>query len=147
MATLGERIKEMRKSSGMTQSELAEKLGMTKGTISAWESDARRPDFEALDSMCDLFHATIDYLLGRAQTNFFREAAPEEQDRLAAMDLAEMYEGYVKKFLRLEYSEKQAIMAKIDSSFNRGLDAGTLSPEDEMIAKVWWSRIPKVISR
>ena len=43
MATMGERIKELRKANGMTQTELAEKMGVTKGTVSTWETDSRKP--------------------------------------------------------------------------------------------------------
>ena len=43
---MGERIKELRKENGMTQTALAEALGITKGTVSTWETDTRTPGFE-----------------------------------------------------------------------------------------------------
>ena len=39
--TLGERIKELRKKNGLTQVGLAEKLDVTKGTVSTWETNSR----------------------------------------------------------------------------------------------------------
>ncbi|NCB04186.1 MAG: XRE family transcriptional regulator, partial [Clostridia bacterium] len=37
--TMGERIKQLRKENGMTQTALAEALGVTKGTVSTWETN------------------------------------------------------------------------------------------------------------
>ena len=63
---LGERIKQLRKENGMTQVELAQKLGVTKGTVSTWETNSRMPGFDVLDRMCDMFQRSLDYLMGRS---------------------------------------------------------------------------------
>ena len=44
MATMGERIKQLRKENGMTQTALAEALGVTKGTVSTWETNCRQQE-------------------------------------------------------------------------------------------------------
>ena len=46
--TLVERLKELRKETHMTQNELANMLGMAKGTVAMWEMGKRNPSFEAL---------------------------------------------------------------------------------------------------
>lgn len=61
---LGKKIKELRKSSGMTQEELGKKLGVVKSTISLWESDSSEPNHAATIALAKLFGVTTDYLLG-----------------------------------------------------------------------------------
>ena len=62
---LGERIKNLRKSKGLTQSELGEKLGLTKVSISCYENGTRFPDLETFELLVDALETTPDYLLGR----------------------------------------------------------------------------------
>ncbi len=60
------RFKELRKSAGFTQDELANKLGIVKSTVSMYETGKRQPDFEKLEEIADLFNVNMDYLLGRS---------------------------------------------------------------------------------
>ena len=46
--TIGKRVKELRVKNKMTQEQLAEKLQVSRQSISKWESDATRPDFDKL---------------------------------------------------------------------------------------------------
>lgn len=63
MVILGEKIKTLRLSRNMTQSELAEKLNVTKSTVSSYENDSRQPSYEVLIKIASLFNITIDSLL------------------------------------------------------------------------------------
>ena len=63
MILLGARIKDLRKSSKLTQSELADKVGVTKVSIAAYENDSRTPSYEVLIKMADVFKVSIDTLL------------------------------------------------------------------------------------
>ncbi len=63
MVILGEKIKTLRVSRNMTQSELAEKLNVTKSTVSSYENDSRQPSYEVLIKISSLFNVTIDSLL------------------------------------------------------------------------------------
>ena len=65
MATFSERVKDLRTQSGMTQQEVAEKLNVTKQTISQYERGQRRPDIEGLEAISDLFNVSSDYVLGK----------------------------------------------------------------------------------
>ena len=64
-ATLGKRISAYRKQLGMTQEQLAEKLGLTAQAVSKWENDVSCPDITILPKLADIFNVTIDQLLGR----------------------------------------------------------------------------------
>ena len=63
--SLGARIARLRKDMGLTQEELAEKLGITAQAISKWENDLSAPDISALPILAGIFGITVDELLGR----------------------------------------------------------------------------------
>ena len=52
----GKDIKELRKRHHMSQKELAERIGVTRQTISLWENEVCDPGFENLHAICDVFH-------------------------------------------------------------------------------------------
>lgn len=58
-----ERLYEFRKRSGMTQSELAEKLDVSRQAVSRWEMGTARPELENLVALSELFGVTLDHLL------------------------------------------------------------------------------------
>lgn len=69
-------FKQLRLSSGLTQVEMAEKLGISRSTIGMYETGAREPDFETLEKIADFFNVDIDYLLGRTdKTTILPETA------------------------------------------------------------------------
>lgn len=61
---LGQRINELRIAFGWNQVQLAEKLGVSKQTISNWENENIQPSIEMLMRTAKLFHVSTDYLLG-----------------------------------------------------------------------------------
>ena len=64
--TLGKRIAARRKALGMTQEQLAERLGITAQAVSKWENDQSCPDITMLPRLADIFGVSIDDLLGRS---------------------------------------------------------------------------------
>ena len=64
MSNLAENIRKYRKSNHMTQEELAEKLGVKFGAISKWERGGSEPDVDYIMDMADIFHISVDVLLG-----------------------------------------------------------------------------------
>lgn len=69
MATFADRFKQLREESGLTQEELARRLGVSKGTVGNYESGARTPrKLDDLNSLADYFNVEIDYLLGRSNS-------------------------------------------------------------------------------
>lgn len=61
--SLGEKISELRKQQGMTQDELAEKMGVTSQAVSKWENDLSIPDLPVLVELSDYYHVSLDYLV------------------------------------------------------------------------------------
>lgn len=60
----GNRLKELRRQSGMTQKQLAEKIGITKSVISFYELRERTPSPEILVKLATEFKVSSDFLLG-----------------------------------------------------------------------------------
>ena len=58
-----EKLVELRKSRGLTQEELAEKLYVTRSAVSKWESGRGYPNLDSLKGIADLFSVTVDELL------------------------------------------------------------------------------------
>mgnify|MGYP001852682772 CR=1 FL=1 len=52
---LSERIQHLRKSRGMSQEELAEKIGVSRQAVSKWESEQSMPDLEKVILLSDFF--------------------------------------------------------------------------------------------
>ena len=61
--TLGKRIAALRRQKGMTQEELAEKLGVSAQAVSKWENELSCPDIMLLPTLARLLHVTVDALL------------------------------------------------------------------------------------
>ena len=64
MVDFGSTLKRLRLQEGMTQQQLADKLGVTKSVVSYYELQERYPSPEVLFRMSYIFHVTTDYLLG-----------------------------------------------------------------------------------
>ena len=62
--TLGRRIAALRKEKGMTQEQLAEKVGISAQAVSKWENDVSCPDITLLPLLAELFGVSVDELLG-----------------------------------------------------------------------------------
>ncbi len=66
--TLGEKLAGARKSAGLTQRELAEKLTVSRQAVAKWESNGGMPDIENLRRLSKLLNVSIDYLLDDGKT-------------------------------------------------------------------------------
>lgn len=69
MERFGQRLQRLRNERGLSQQELAKKVGASRSSISMYECDDRWPDFEVLDNLADYFDVSFDYLLCRAEVN------------------------------------------------------------------------------
>ena len=66
---LDKRIKELRERSGLTQTELAKKMGVTRSSVNGWEMGVSIPSIMKLVELAMFFHVTTDYLLGMENKN------------------------------------------------------------------------------
>lgn len=60
---MADRIQYLRKAKGISQEELADKVGVSRQAVSKWESEQSTPDLEKIIIMSDFFGVTTDYIL------------------------------------------------------------------------------------
>lgn len=60
---IGDKLFELRKKKGLSQEEVADKLNVTRQTISKWETNQSTPDFDKIIPLCELYNITSDELL------------------------------------------------------------------------------------
>lgn len=65
MTIFTERLKELRKEKGYTQQQIADEIGVNRGSYSNWEKGKREPSFENLIKLADLLEVSLDWLFGR----------------------------------------------------------------------------------
>ena len=61
--TLGERLLEYRNRVGLSQEKLAEKIGVTRQTVSKWETNQSTPDFDKIMPLCEILGITTEELI------------------------------------------------------------------------------------
>ena len=67
--TFGEKLKDARKESGLSQGQLAEKMSVSRSAIAKWENDKGMPDVNNLKAIAQLLNISIDYLLDDDEKN------------------------------------------------------------------------------
>ena len=70
--TVGQNIKNLRKSFDLTQEQLSERTGLSRGQIKNWETGRFQPDIETLASIASFFNVSLDVLVGFSN-NFIDE--------------------------------------------------------------------------
>lgn len=116
--TFGERLHEIRKQNGITQQELADRIGVTKGTVSTWERNNRRPSFDMMNTLCDLFAVDLGYLSGATDSQQPLVTAQQLEDG-ALVQVEEYLTEYALKYSRLDQFGRNAVEALIRAEFER----------------------------
>ena len=60
-----ERLKKLRSERDLRQSDLAKILDVDASTITKYENNKRKPDYEMVEKIADYFNVSVDYILGR----------------------------------------------------------------------------------
>jgi len=90
-ATFGDRVSGARDAAGMTQSQLARRLGVKKATLVAWEEDLSEPRANKLSMMAGVLNVSLGWLLtgegeGTAEPVEMAEGAPDLTGVLAELN-------------------------------------------------------------
>lgn len=64
MVDFGKKLKELRLQAGLTQKQLADRIGVTKSVVSYYELQERQPSPDMLVKLAGVFRVTTDFLLG-----------------------------------------------------------------------------------
>lgn len=85
----GDRLKELRLQNGMTQKDLADRIGITKSVVSFYELRERTPSPEVLVKLATIFHVSSDYLLGIERRKSIDITGLDSEDEKAVRTIVE----------------------------------------------------------
>lgn len=86
---ISDRIKNLREMNGMTQTELANKLGISRGAVNSWEMSLSTPTVANIIQLSKIFHVTTDYLLGITDNVYLDISVLCEEEQKAVMNIVE----------------------------------------------------------
>lgn len=121
--SLGETLLEMRKKKHLSQEEVAEKLNVTRQTISKWETDQSSPDFDKIGPLCDLYEISADELLrGKSiKSNEGESDRIEENSKLRIKRAKGISIGVLIYFLSIAWIVISIPFLKIDPVLSTGI--------------------------
>lgn len=102
MNTIGKQLKTLRQSQKMTQQHVADRVGITRATLSNYEIDRRTPDLNTLRKLAECYGVSLDYfgfapadevleVLARAKDVFENDKISEERKRELHDELMKLY--------------------------------------------------------
>lgn len=93
--SLGTRLYDLRRSKHLSQEDVADKLNVTRQTISKWETDQSTPDFDKIAPLCELYDITTDELLtGNKEEKEEKVLSPKDNRAKRANGIAAGVLGY-----------------------------------------------------
>lgn len=107
MANIGDKLKTLRKGRKLTQDQIAEHFGITRGAVSNFEIGRRKPDIKLLQAFAQYYGVPLDYfgeqtqkdelfdLLSRAKVIF-------KDDNVSRETKEELYREFMKLYLELD---------------------------------------------
>lgn len=117
--TFAEKLKSIRKQSGMSQEQLGEKLGVSRQAVTKWETDAGIPDMENIITVSALFDISIDELL--SNENGLKKQAEYLYERITEYDIDEpkrydMKFGGAKQFILSGYKDEKIYVRLVSNT-------------------------------
>ena len=131
-----ERLKQLRKEKGMTQIDLAKAIGVSNGTVAMWETGKRRPSFELLERLSDVFDHRLDYILGASDDPSPSVLSDGDIKVLANWAVQEEYEDVIRKFTLLDEFGQKAVSAVLHAEFARCQEQSTLKSNRDISISV-----------
>lgn len=104
-AQLGKKIKILRKTRGLTQLQLADKVGLQRATISNYEIGRRSPHIKELELIAEVLGVSLEYFgVGGSETYdlIARAKILFENDEISPKEKAKAYKEIMKLYLDLE---------------------------------------------
>nr|WP_212116888.1 helix-turn-helix transcriptional regulator [Niallia circulans] len=98
---IGDRLRDLRSKMKLTQEELAEKIGVSRGTYAHYEINKRQPDYETLKKLATFFNVSLDYLItgedGQVSSDDFWKEILDPETRLFFKDLYDAPEEAIRE--------------------------------------------------
>ena len=101
-----ERLKKLRKDTGLTQVDVASKLGISQQAYASWERGVKKPTQDNLVKIAQILNVSVDYLVGNSQETLGELDNIELLFRMNSMGLTEEEKETFKKEL-IEFMEER----------------------------------------
>ena len=88
---LADKIRKLREQMGLTQSELARKLDLTRSSVNGWEIGLAVPSTQVIVELCMVFNVSSDYLLGLDEQNILRVNGLNDNEIASLLSIIECY--------------------------------------------------------
>ena len=112
----GDQIRALRQEKGITQTQVADNIGVSNSAVGMYEQNRRMPDAETMGKIADFFGVNIDFLLGRTVE---REPYEDNAEALALLrDRGGIYYNFAAKAREMDLSAED--MDYILKSFEEG---------------------------
>lgn len=131
-----ERLKELRKDKNMTQVQLAEELGVSKGTVAMWEIGKREPNFETLNRLSDIFDKRIDYILGYSNDASSPQLTEEDIDQLGRWEVEDQLREIIMAYLSLDEYGKTAVESLIKAEKLRCHEQQSICNTEDIVLSI-----------
>ncbi len=95
---VAERIKVLREGNGLTQAELARRLGVTRSGVNAWEMGISVPSTQYIVELALLFEVSTDYLLGIDTTATVSVKGLDDEEIASVVEVIRCYRKLKSKF-------------------------------------------------
>ncbi|MGM1023478.1 MAG: helix-turn-helix domain-containing protein [Bacillota bacterium] len=113
--SIGIRLTELRKKTGLSQYEVAERLGIQRGRYNSWENDIAKPRTEMINKLAEFYEVNPDYLLG-----YVNHTMPEwatEKDKLDFKKMLESEEQVLFDGMPIEGEARQRVIDVLTGMF------------------------------
>ncbi len=127
------RLKEIRKSKNMTQAQLADTLGVSKGTVAMWEIGKRKPNFETINALSNIFDKKIDYILGYSNDSSSAQVTEDEIENHGVWETDKKSYKMIMSYLCLDEFGKNAVESVIQAEVSRCKKHELLCPEENFM--------------
>jgi len=131
-----DRLKELRKENNMTQVQLAEALGVSKGTVAMWEIGKREPNFDTINQLSDIFDRRIDYILGYSDDASSPRLSEEDYEQLGRWEVEDQFREIIMSYLALDEYGKTAVESLIKAEKLRCHEQQSICNTDGIVLSI-----------
>lgn len=104
---IGKLLKELRKEKDVTQKDVADYLGVVRGSYAHYEIERRQPDYDTLIKIANYFNVSVDYLIGRTRIKEYGSLTNLQE--FATLDEKRL----LREFRSLSAANKKVVVALI----------------------------------